>query len=228
MVNQAQVEASTANRRAMDDQYDRARKLRGTGAIAEQDFVVAEQNSLTAKAQLALAQANLAQSRAQVEQDKTLLELLKVKAPIDGTILQINVRPGEFVSTFGGQSLILLGNLKPMQVRVNIDEEDLPRLRLGAPARAKLRGDPKQEEVPLTFVRLDPYVVPKASLTGVNTERVDTRVAHVIYAIDPNNKLVQEKKILVGQIVDVFIDTAATLQPDEKPVSPPALRLAVR
>ena len=74
------------------------------------------------------------------------------------------------------QSLILMGNLQPLHVRVNVDEEDLPRLKLYAPARAKIRGDARQEEVPLSFFRLEPYVVPKTSLTGVNTERVDTRV----------------------------------------------------
>lgn len=47
--------------------------------------------------------------------------------------------------------------------------------RLRAPARAKIRGDVDQTEIPLTFVRLEPFIVPKASLTGVNTERADTR-----------------------------------------------------
>ncbi len=57
------------------------------------------------------------------------------------------------------------------------------------------------------FVRLEPYVMPKTSLTGVNTERVDTRVVQVIYAIDQDNRFVREKKVLVGQLLDVFIDT---------------------
>jgi hypothetical protein len=54
-----------------------------------------------------------------------------------------------------------------------------------------------------------------ASLTGVNTERVDTRVVQLIYAIDPTHRLVQEKKILVGQLLDVFIDTQPRSSADE-------------
>jgi len=214
LVSDAQVGVAKANLHQMDDQYKRAKELMGTGAIAPQDFVTSEQAYQSARAQLELAKANLEQARAQVEQDKTALELLQVRAPVDGTILQVNIRPGEYVSTFGGQSLILMGNLQPLHVRVNIDEEDLPRLKLFAPARAKIRGDVRQQEVPLSFVRLEPYVVPKTSLTGANTERVDTRVVQVIYAVDPNNRLVQDKKVLVGQLVDVFIDTRATSQPD--------------
>jgi multidrug resistance efflux pump len=232
-VSEAQVQVAEANLRQLEDQYERARKLLGTGAVAQQDFVTSQQASQSARAQLALAKANLAllkagawepdqaiaaanveQARAQVEQARTTLDLLQVRAPVDGTILQVNVRPGEYVSTFGGQSLILMGNLQPLHVRVNVDEEDLPRLRLHAPARAKVRGDARQEEVALTFVRLEPYVVPKTSLTGVNTERVDTRVVQVIYAVDPRSRLVREQKVLVGQLVDVFIDTRPARQSD--------------
>ena len=36
----------------------------------------------------------------------------------------------------------------------------------------------------------------------------------MIYAVDPSNKLVQEQKILVGQLVDVFINTQPTGQLD--------------
>ncbi len=227
-VTAAQVDAAEANHRQQLDQRERDRKMGGTGALAEQDRVAHEQMFRSARAQLDLARASLAllqagawepdkaiaaanveQARAQVEQARVNLALLQVRAPIDGTVLQINVRPGEYVSTMQAQSLILLGNLQPLHVRVNVDQEDLPRLKWNAPARAKLRGDARQEAIPLRFVRLEPYVVPKVSLTGANTERVDTRVVQVIYALDPQHPLVKEKKVLVGQLVDVFIDTGA-------------------
>ena len=209
-VNDAQVAASQATVAMNKDQRDRGLQMLSTRAIAEQDMVTLEQTYLTSVSQLELA-------KAQVGQTKTQLALLKVRAPVDGTILQVNIRPGEYVSTFGGQSLILMGNLQPLHIRVNVDEEDLPRLRMNAPARAKIRGDTRQEEVSLSFVRLEPYVVPKTSLTGVNTERVDTRVVQVIYAVDPNNRLVKEKKVLVGQLVDVFIDARPTVGPTNNP-----------
>jgi hypothetical protein len=119
------------------------------------------------------------------------------------------------VATFATQSLIVMGNLNPLHVRVNIDEEDLPRLKLNAPARAKLRGDARQGQIPLTFIRLEPFVVPKVSLTGANTERVDTRVVQVIYAVDSQCLAVREGKLLVGQLVDVFIDTGPARSPGE-------------
>jgi HlyD family secretion protein len=224
-VYEAQLAVAEASERQQRDVFDRDRRL-PLDVVDEETRIAHRQAWELARAQVQLARANLAlekagawqpdkaiavanveQARAQVEQGQVALDLLRVQAPVGGTVLQINVRVGEYVSTFGGQSLILMGNLRPLHVRVNVDEEDVPRLRLYAPARARLRGDANREEIPLTFVRLEPYVIPKTSLTGVNTERVDTRVAQVIYALDPRHRLVQEKKVLVGQLVDVFIDT---------------------
>lgn len=210
-VAQAQERVAEADFRQRQDVWERNRRLIHTGAISEEDFIASEQAFRSARGQWELARAQIQQARAQVGQARTTLELLQIQAPVDGTVLQINVRLGEFVSVYGaGQSLVLLGNLHPLHVRVNVDEEDIPRFDLYAPARAKVRGDPRQEEIPLTFVRLEPYVTPKVSLTGINVERVDTRVAQVIYALDPGHRLVQEHKVLVGQLVDVFIETRPT------------------
>ena len=65
-----------------------------------------------------------------------------------------------------------------------------------------MRGDPRQE-FRLSFVRVEPYVIPKKSLTGDNTERVDTRVLQVIYALET-----KDRPVYVGQQMDVFIEAA--------------------
>jgi hypothetical protein len=51
-------------------------------------------------------------------------------------------------------------------------------------------------------------VIPKKSLTGDNTERVDTRVLQVIYELDTTGR-----PIYVGQQLDVFIDVDAAPAP---------------
>jgi multidrug efflux pump subunit AcrA (membrane-fusion protein) len=222
---EALLKAAEANLRQAKDQYERDKQM-PADAVSALDRYAHEQAYLAAVAQRDQARATLdllkagawqadkdvayaqvEQARAQVQQAQTALDLLQVRAPLDGTVLQVNVRPGEYVAAAAGQGLVVMGNTHPLQVRVNIDEEDLPRLKLNAPARAKVRGDVAQAELPLRFVRLELFVVPKASLTGANTERVDTRVVQVIYALDPGERLVREQKVLVGQLVDVFIDT---------------------
>lgn len=222
---EAAVRANMASLAAAMDIRDRDRRLRSTQAITEQELFASEQAVNTAQAQLELSKANLAllnagaweadrliavtnvdQAKALRDQTRTSLELLDVRAPVTGTVLQINVRPGEFVSASPTQSLIVMGDLRAFHVRVSIDEEDIPRLKLNVPAAAKLRGDEQKRQIPMSFVRIEPAVIPKTSLTGANTERVDTRVMQVIYSIDPGHALVKDRKILVGQLLDVFID----------------------
>jgi HlyD family secretion protein len=228
--SEALVNAAEATMREDKDQYERAKKEFARGAITEEALITAEETYKNAVAQLANAKANFVllkagaweadkavaraavdTAKAQVDQDKMTLELSTVRAPVDGTILQVNIRPGEYVPIAVTQALILMGSMSPIHCRVNVDEEDIPRLKLNGPARAKLRGDAAQEEIPMYFVRTEPYVIPKVSLTGLNTERVDTRVVQLIYAISPDNKLVKAKKVLVGQLVDVFIDARLSL-----------------
>jgi hypothetical protein len=96
---------------------------------------------------------------------------------------------------------------------VDVDENDASRVRPAASATAYLRGN-RQVNTPLKFVRFEPYVVPKKSLTGDTTERVDTRVLQVIYSFDRNNL-----PIFVGQQMDVFIEAAP--QPVPASTNPP-------
>src|SRR6516225_11269054 len=74
------------------------------------------------------------------------------------------------------------GSVTPLHVRVDVDEHDAWRVRGGAPAAASPRGN-GSIRIPLEFVRFEPYVVPKKSLTGDSTERVDTRVLQIIYRV---------------------------------------------
>jgi hypothetical protein len=53
-------------------------------------------------------------------------------------------------------------------------------------------------------MRVEPFVLPKRSLTGDNTERVDTRVLQVLYEIAAD-----ADAIFIGQQMDVFIESHA-------------------
>jgi hypothetical protein len=90
-------------------------------------------------------------------------------------------------------------------VRVDVDENDAWRVKPGSAASGVLRGN-TSITFPLSFKRFEPYVIPKRSLTGESSERVDTRVLQVIYSFDR-----KELPLYVGQLVDVFIDSAEKL-----------------
>ena len=156
------------------------------------------------------AEAQLVRVRAELKSAETELDRLTVRAPVDGEVLQLKVHLGEFApvaaTAAGAPPLILLGGVTPLHVRVDVDENNAWRVRVGTKAAGYLRGNMKTT-TPLTFVRFEPYVVPKKSLTGDSTERVDTRVLQVIFSFERGNL-----PIFVGQQMDVFIDATQVPQ----------------
>jgi HlyD family secretion protein len=152
--------------------------------------------------ELAIAEAEVEQARAQIAEVQTDLERLTVRAPMASTVLQVGIRPGEFVGTPPGETLMVLGNVQQLHLRVDIDEHDIPRFAPGAKAQAVMRGYPDRV-FQLDFIRVQPFVVPKRNLTGDNTEQVDTRVLQAIYAFrEPPGE-----DLYVGQQLDVYVAT---------------------
>ena len=157
----------------------------------------------TAKAQFEEAETQASAGQAQVRSIETEIERSTVRAPLDAQVLQVKIHVGEYApAAVTATPLILLGGLRPLNVRVDVDEHEAWRVKPGAAATAHLRGDARLS-TPLHFVRFEPFVVPKKSLTGDSTERVDTRVLQVIYQIDG-----QDLPLYVGQQMDVFIDAS--------------------
>jgi len=146
------------------------------------------------------AAADLELARAQLNDEKVRLDLLSVRAPRNGTVLQVNIREGEYAAVNAAEPAILLGDVSELQLRADVDESDAPHVRPDCHAVAFLKGS-REHAVPLEFVRIEPYILPKKSLSGESTERVDTRVLQVIFRFRT-----PAFPIYVGQQMDVFIE----------------------
>ena len=235
--SEAKVRAAQANVGLWQDQAARSERLIAARVVTEEQNVERQLKLEVARQELARAQADdqllragawrqdrevararVELARAELEQVNTELERSLVRAPVDGVLLRVNVRPGEYVGTSPGQALVLLGDSRQLHVRAEIDENDLPRFQPGAPAQAFIRGGDRQP-LRLRFVRVEPFVQPKRWLTSDNTERVDTRVLQVIYAVEN-----PPPHLFVGQTLDVFLELSATGLPAAPPAStsPPA------
>jgi HlyD family secretion protein len=149
---------------------------------------------------LEIAAAAVAAARSQVEQTRTEIDRRVVRALEPGQILQVKTRVGEFAQAgMLATPLMMLGNESTLHVRVDVDENDAWRFEPGAQAVAFVRGNPALQ-TKLRFERTEPYVIPKVSLTGQSSERVDTRVLQVIYSLEDGRL-----PVYVGQQMDVFI-----------------------
>jgi HlyD family secretion protein len=164
----------------------------------------------TATAEREQARAELASAVSQVRAVETEIERSTVRAPLDAEVLQVKLRVGEFApAAVTATPIVVLGRVKPLHVRVDVDEQEAWRVRRGAHATGRVRGN-AHLEAPLAFVRFEPFVTPKKSLTGDSTERVDTRVLQVIYRVERD-----DVPLYVGQQLDVFIEAAQGSGPVE-------------
>lgn len=147
------------------------------------------------------AKQELEKREAAIDVAKSFIERSTVRAPIKGEVLQLNIRLGQNVelNPFSKQPLIIFGNVDQFHIRVDIDEADIWRVQKCAKATAFVRGN-SSIAIPLNFVRIEPYVVPKTSLTGDNSERVDTRVLQVLFSFERDSY-----PVYVGQILDVYM-----------------------
>lgn len=178
-------------------------------ATAEAEVATVKADVKAAEADVASATAEIAAAEAAIARVDTDLERLVVRAPISGTVLQVNVRVGEFVAAPSERAPILLGDIDPLHVRVDLDENDASRFKPGSPAHAFVRGHQQEADtITLEYVRLEPLVVPKKALTGSVVERVDTRVLQAIYRVtkSPGHLLLH-----CGQQVEVFVDAGAAV-----------------
>ncbi len=206
-INEARAainEAGSAQKTARE-QLALYRSLSDPAAVSRAEVIRAEGEESGASSRLGSARARLAAAQSAAAAARTEIERLTVRAPISGEILAVNVHPGEFVATQGGgnsQPFIQMGETNPLHVRVDIDENEIGRVALGKPAVISPRGA-AELHVNATFVRAEPQVVPKRSLTNSAAERVDVRVLQLIYALPPS------EAFRVGQQIDAFIPAKA-------------------
>ena len=197
----AQAAVSAATLTKSRDALARLTGARDVRAFSQDDLSSRQNDVAVATASTAAAESMIAAATARVTQAEMLAARLTVKAPRDGTVLQVNIREGEHAGLTPRAPLLLLGDLSQLQVRIDIDEQNAMRIRPRQRASAYVKGDPTRR-LDLQFSRIEPYIIPKVSLTGASTERVDTRVLQVIYTLP----LPAGLTLYAGQQMDVFIE----------------------
>ncbi len=203
----AQVEVLRASLKAdqvmvadAKDQFARVERLKKDNVASEDERIRKEFQLQNWQARVAKLEADITAAQAIAGQAEVELNVLTIRAPRDATVLQVNVREGEFAETKPIEPLMILGEIDRLQIRADVDEQNAPLVQTNQPAVAFLKGS-TQNPLPLRFVRIEPFVIPKKSLTGDSSERVDTRVLQIIYELEQPNV-----PLYVGQQVDVFIE----------------------
>lgn len=147
----------------------RLERLAGEGVISTQEFdqakagfgvMLARRNEARENAQLVRigpreeeiegARAALQQAQANLDYARTQLDFTVIRAPIAGTVMDEPAKKGEMVtnSNFGGDrgaksAVASLADLTDLQVELDVNENDLPKVRLGQPCLIRLDSEPE-------------------------------------------------------------------------------------
>lgn len=139
-----------------------------------------------------------------------LLAKYTIHAPTDGVVMAVQTGVGSYVSpqgaydtyTQGYDPLLVMGRPQShLEVRAYIDEILVHELPDPANIQAQLFVRGTNQHLPLTFVRIQPYISPKIELSDERQERVDLRVLPVIFRFDNPAAL----NLYPGQLVDVYV-----------------------
>jgi HlyD family secretion protein len=139
-----------------------------------------------------------------------LLSKYTLRAPRDGIVLSINPAVGSYVSgqgaydtyTQGMDPVLVLGSPHTnLNVRCYVDEILVPRIPDISKMKAQMSVRGSAVKIPLTYVRMQPFVSPKIELSDQRLERVDVRVLPIIFRIE----IPKGMNLYPGLLVDVYI-----------------------
>jgi HlyD family secretion protein len=140
--------------------------------------------------QLNVARTELAAAQAAVEK-------MTIRAPIAGTVLQVNSKAGELASPSGTQPMVLLGDVTALRVRAELDERDFGEIKIGQPALVRAAAFRGRD-----FAGKVAFIAPLVEPGRINSrgQRSVTDVDVVEVLID----LAEPDLLAVGMKVDVY------------------------
>ncbi|WP_303311565.1 efflux RND transporter periplasmic adaptor subunit [Hymenobacter sp. BT730] len=152
----ARLQQLLANARQTELSYRRNASLYKQKVISQADFEAskaayeASQEEInSARQSIRAAQSNVASAQASLEEARKNLNKTTIYAPVSGTVSKLNVERGERVvgtSQMAGTEIMRIANLNSMEVRVNVNENDIINVHLGDSAIVEVDSYASKDE----------------------------------------------------------------------------------
>jgi HlyD family secretion protein len=154
-----------------------------------------EADASTPRPNVADGQVNVA--RAELAAAAAAIGKLTIRAPIAGTVLQVNAKPGELASPSSAQPLLVIGDVSALRVRVELEERDFGQIKIGQPVLVRAAAFRGRE-----FAGKVSFIAPI-----VEQGRIYAREQRNVTDVDVVEVLVdltQAAPLAVGMKVDVY------------------------
>jgi HlyD family secretion protein len=175
--------------------YFRNKSLHDKGAISEAEFENAQSAYEIAKAEVEATKENInsmdyavKSAEASLKEANENLTKTTIYAPINGTISKLNVESGERVvgtAQFSGTELLRIANLNMMEVKVEVNENDIVRVSLGDTAIVEVDAYLKKK-----FKGIVTEIANSANTTGVSADQVTSFDVKILLLQESYNELI--------------------------------------
>jgi HlyD family secretion protein len=176
-VDQREADLASARASALDSKvrfekaeadFRRSENIFNKSLVSESEFAAAKATYESARAAYESAQANIRRSEGLLKQAQDQLAKTTLYAPIDGTVSSRTTEVGERVvatGQFSGTEIMRIADLSNMEVRVNINENDIVNVKVGDKARVAIDAFPDRK-----FDAVVKEIGSAAKITGQNTQ----------------------------------------------------------
>ncbi len=138
--SRAQLQQARAQLRLAEQTYQRQKQLFESQTISQADFQTAEAQYRQWQAQVRTSEFNVKSAEAALKEANENLYKTTIFAPGDGTISKLSVEQGERVvgTTMAGTEMLRIADLSQMEVRADVNENDIVRVQLGDTAEIEV------------------------------------------------------------------------------------------
>jgi len=117
-------------------------QARNEQAAAESDFMTAQGTLTAARNRMRVIVGRNQAEVERVERERAVNPLITVDSPIDGTVINRKVGPGQYVRADAGEPLYAIANLSTMWLKANVPENDIPHVRVGQEIEVRVTALP--------------------------------------------------------------------------------------
>jgi HlyD family secretion protein len=159
---EADLEVARARLQIAESQFGRSQELRRANVVTQQEYEQSTLDVANARAQLIKAEVNTELARERMGD-------VEIRAPITGTVISKTVEAGQIIASAsgnvsGGTTLIMMADLREMQVRTLVDETDMGKVQAGQVARVRVEAYPTRSFMG-TVMKIEPQAVIEQNVT---------------------------------------------------------------
>ena len=137
-IQQIAIERQRLQIKTLSDRFERQKTMFAKNLVDEDSFEVLESELALAKVDLRSLQESLLQARAALDQAEELLSKTRIRSPIDGVVIQLDLKVGETViagtTNIPGSTMMVIADPSETLTEVQVDEADIAQVREGQAA----------------------------------------------------------------------------------------------